>query len=41
MVQTDPFCQSHAHRAEALEFFVRTVAPALGWVDASRVLPLG
>jgi alkanesulfonate monooxygenase SsuD/methylene tetrahydromethanopterin reductase-like flavin-dependent oxidoreductase (luciferase family) len=40
MVQTDLFYQSYAHRAEALELFVRAVAPALGWVDASRALPL-
>jgi alkanesulfonate monooxygenase SsuD/methylene tetrahydromethanopterin reductase-like flavin-dependent oxidoreductase (luciferase family) len=41
MVQTELFYKSYAHRAEALELFVRTVAPALGWADASQVLPLG
>jgi alkanesulfonate monooxygenase SsuD/methylene tetrahydromethanopterin reductase-like flavin-dependent oxidoreductase (luciferase family) len=31
MVQTELFYASYAHRAEALEEFVREVAPALGW----------
>jgi alkanesulfonate monooxygenase SsuD/methylene tetrahydromethanopterin reductase-like flavin-dependent oxidoreductase (luciferase family) len=41
MVQTELFYASYAHRAEALELFVRKVAPALGWADASQVVPLG
>jgi len=41
MVQTELFYASYAHRAEALELFVRAVAPALGWADASQALPLG
>jgi alkanesulfonate monooxygenase SsuD/methylene tetrahydromethanopterin reductase-like flavin-dependent oxidoreductase (luciferase family) len=41
MVQTDAFFQSYAQRADALELFVRAVAPALGWVDTSRALSLG
>jgi hypothetical protein len=30
MVQTELFYTSYAHRADALELFVREVAPALG-----------
>ena len=41
MVQTELFYASYAHRAEALELFVGSVAPALGWADASQALPLG
>ena len=40
MVQTELFYSSYAHRAEALELFVRAVAPALGWVDAAQALTL-
>jgi alkanesulfonate monooxygenase SsuD/methylene tetrahydromethanopterin reductase-like flavin-dependent oxidoreductase (luciferase family) len=41
MVQTELFYASYAHRAEALDLFVREVAPALGWAHAPRALPLG
>jgi alkanesulfonate monooxygenase SsuD/methylene tetrahydromethanopterin reductase-like flavin-dependent oxidoreductase (luciferase family) len=41
MVQTELFYTSYAQRAEALELFVRAVAPALGWADASQALTLG
>lgn len=35
MVQTELFYPSYAHRADALELFVRDVAPALGWAGAT------
>ncbi|MGD0698493.1 MAG: LLM class flavin-dependent oxidoreductase [Trebonia sp.] len=41
MVQTELFYSSYAHRAEALELFVRAVAPALGWAHAPQALPIG
>jgi hypothetical protein len=41
MVQTELLYASYAQRAEALELFVRAVAPALGWVDAAQALTLG
>ena len=41
MVQTELGYTSYAHRAEALELFVRAVAPALGWADARQPLPIG
>jgi alkanesulfonate monooxygenase SsuD/methylene tetrahydromethanopterin reductase-like flavin-dependent oxidoreductase (luciferase family) len=41
MVQTELFYPSYAHRAEALELFVRDVAPSLGWAGAPQALPVG
>jgi alkanesulfonate monooxygenase SsuD/methylene tetrahydromethanopterin reductase-like flavin-dependent oxidoreductase (luciferase family) len=36
MVQTELFYPSYAHRADALELFIREVAPALGWAGAPQ-----
>jgi alkanesulfonate monooxygenase SsuD/methylene tetrahydromethanopterin reductase-like flavin-dependent oxidoreductase (luciferase family) len=36
MLQTELFYASYAHRADALELFVREVAPALGWAGATK-----
>jgi alkanesulfonate monooxygenase SsuD/methylene tetrahydromethanopterin reductase-like flavin-dependent oxidoreductase (luciferase family) len=38
MVQTELFYASYAHRADALELFVREVAPALGWAGARQAV---
>jgi alkanesulfonate monooxygenase SsuD/methylene tetrahydromethanopterin reductase-like flavin-dependent oxidoreductase (luciferase family) len=39
MVQTELCYASYAHRTEALELFVREVAPALGWREAPQTVP--
>jgi len=41
MVQTELFYPSYAHRADALELFVRDVAPALGWAGATQAVLSG
>jgi alkanesulfonate monooxygenase SsuD/methylene tetrahydromethanopterin reductase-like flavin-dependent oxidoreductase (luciferase family) len=41
MVQTELFYASYAQRADALELFVREVAPALGWAPAAHPVALG
>jgi alkanesulfonate monooxygenase SsuD/methylene tetrahydromethanopterin reductase-like flavin-dependent oxidoreductase (luciferase family) len=41
MVQTELFYASYAHRADALELFVRDVAPALGWAGAPQAARSG
>ncbi len=41
MVQTELCYASYAHRADALELFVREVAPALGWAGATQAVPYG
>jgi alkanesulfonate monooxygenase SsuD/methylene tetrahydromethanopterin reductase-like flavin-dependent oxidoreductase (luciferase family) len=41
MVQTELFYASYGQRAEALDLFVREVAPALGWAAAPQAVPLG
>jgi alkanesulfonate monooxygenase SsuD/methylene tetrahydromethanopterin reductase-like flavin-dependent oxidoreductase (luciferase family) len=41
MVQTELFYASYAHRADALELFIREVAPALGWAGAPQAAPFG
>jgi alkanesulfonate monooxygenase SsuD/methylene tetrahydromethanopterin reductase-like flavin-dependent oxidoreductase (luciferase family) len=41
MVQTELFYASYTHRADALELFVRDVAPALGWAQTAQTVSVG